>query len=79
MQEWQLTWKESRFLAEMAEITEATTISLAWAGGTNFTQPACLGIYILYIYNFLHVICKCVNLHMVYTPTRVSHMSRHCI
>ena len=53
MQEWQLTWKESRFLAETAEITEATTISLAWAGGRIFTQPACLGIYILYIYIYI--------------------------
>ena len=59
MQEWQLTWKESRFLAETAEITEATTISLAWAGGRIFTQPACLGIYILYIYIYLYIILTC--------------------
>ena len=32
-------------LAETAEITEATIISLAWAGGRNFAQPAGLGIY----------------------------------
>jgi len=32
-----------KFLAETAEISEATIISLAWAGGRNFTQPA--GLY----------------------------------
>ena len=35
-----------KFLAETAEISEATIISLAWAGGRNFTQPEGLGIYI---------------------------------
>jgi hypothetical protein len=37
-------------LAETAEITEATIIALAGAGGRNITQPAGLGLYI-YIIN----------------------------
>ena len=41
---------ERKFLAETAEITEATIIALAGAGGRNFTKPAGLGIYI-YIIN----------------------------
>ena len=37
-------WKGSFWLRRQKLYTEATIISLAWAGGRNFTQPA--GIYI---------------------------------
>ena len=41
-----------KFLAETAEISEATIFLLAWAGGRNFTQPAGLGIY---VYKYMYI------------------------
>ena len=47
-------------MAETAETTEATIISLAWAGGRNFTQLAGLGIY-NYKYTYISYLCICTR------------------
>ena len=76
MQEWQLTWTESRFLALTAEITEATTSSLPWAGGRNFTQPACLGMYSLYVSIYIFYMLY-VNL-LIYIWYLLQHVFHTC-
>ena len=54
-----------KFLAETAKITEATIISLAWAGGRNFRQPAGLGILYVYIYNIIYIyVCIQYNIYI---------------